>query len=130
MDILKEQIQNLQQKIRYNIDNLNCGGCCYFAYYFSERLKKLNIPHSIYFEDYLFLERTLKNFITPSHVFIFIEGIGFIDGYKTLSQKEKDKTYVKIRYQLKKALDKGSWNNYYKTKQNRLLKKLIYENIK
>lgn len=130
MSILEEQIQNLQQKIRYNINNLNYGGCCYFAYYFSERLKELNIPYSIYFEDYFSLESTLKNFSTPSHVFVFIEGIGFIDGYKTLSQKERQKSYVKIRYKLKKALVRGDWNDHYKTKQNRLLKKLIYENIK
>jgi hypothetical protein len=130
MDTLEEKIQTLQYKIRKNIKCLNAGGCGYFAYYFSERLKELNISHSIYFEDYFPIGTTLKEFYTPSHVVIFIKGIGFIDGYKTLDRKRTSRSYSRIRYQIKKTLTRGDWNNMYDRRQNRSLKKLIYENIK
>lgn len=126
------QIEKMQIKILKNIRNLNDGGCCRFAYYFSERLKELGIEHSIYFcSDYYYhLFSTLKDFETPQHVFVHIKGIGFIDGYATYQSGICYSKKVKIQYSVKKALKAGNWNTLYDVSQDKTLKKIIYETIK
>ena len=127
---MEEKINKLQEEICKSVKNLNFGGCCRFAYYFSEKLKKLNIPHSIYFVDNCIkLPSTLVKFKTPQHVYVYIKDIGFIDGYKTVKQNNyKNKT--KINYKVEKALYKGVWNNTYNPNQDKELIYLINKIIK
>ena len=73
---LEEKIHNLQDKISEEICLINCGGCIHFAYYFSRRLKELNIEHKIAFMDDYNIRLEYKNFEPVRHVMVYIPNIG------------------------------------------------------
>ena len=85
---LIENIKEMQEKIKNNIPAINCGGCIHFAFYFSEKLKSLNIPYKIYcFNSEPIGRRTYNTFRPVDHVVVYIERIGYIDGKKIIKSK-------------------------------------------
>ena len=134
---LEEKIHNLQDKISEEICLINCGGCIHFAYYFSRRLKELNIEHKIAFMDDYNIRLEYKNFEPVRHVMVYIPNIGLIDG----TSIKKKNSFVRGTYYFKitdcslKKLDNFrrlfKWNFQYDQKNNekldKLIKKFIYE---
>ena len=135
MEPLSEQVSGLQKEIRKSIDALNSGGCINFAYYFSKKLRELNIDHKVVFTDYDKINFTYKKFVAVSHVLIYIDNIGWIDGEETYTNDSFKKTYAR---QLKKISlvklnnlrsYKYGWNVWYERSQNAKLEKLINKHI-
>ena len=135
MKPLSEQVSGLQKEIRKSIDALNCGGCINFAYYFSKKLRELSIDHKVVFTDYDKINFTYKKFVAVSHVLIYIDNIGWIDGEETYTNDSFKKTYVRQlkKIPLVKLNNLGSykygWNVWYKRSQNAKLEKLINKHI-
>ena len=134
-NVLPEQVSRLQKEIRKSIDALNSGGCINFAYYFSKKLRELNIDHKVVFTDYDKINFTYKKFAAVSHVLIYVDNIGWIDGEETYTNTSFKKNYVR---QLKKIplvklnnlrSYKYGWNNWYEKSQDTKLEKLINKHI-
>lgn len=131
---LKLSIKELQTTIRKQISGLNSGGCAIFAYYFSKRLRELNIPHSIVFLNCDPFDKsffTYKNMYEIDHVAIIIPGIGIFDGYgfdKGLYYHRKSISHKRISLKKLEFYSlKGHfvWSSLYSRSQNSKLSKLI-----
>jgi len=132
---LENSIEELQRKIRLNIEDLNYGGCGVFAALFSEHLHNLNIPHEILAYDWnlkpnTFIEKingirnNTNKSLSCSHVAIKISS-HVIDGYKFMGS-ERNPIGVYDLESLKIALkNRKDWNRDYSRQQNRKLKSLI-----
>lgn len=133
MGELAIKIGILQKIIRSKIEFLNDGGCIHFAYFFSKRLTELEIPHKIFATSHwVKLSYNVKNFLPPTHIMIYIDGIGYIDGYETVLRE--DFKSIKLKYHIhgKLSIKKlnifrhiNGWNKMYHKTQNPLLSKLI-----
>lgn len=131
---LKDKILKMQDEIQENIENLNSGGCIHFAKYFSDHLTSLGISHKIFFGNYWRREVISLDPFTPvSHVMVYINNIGYVDGYKILKYaklKYRSNKLVEMRLQDKEILSHRDWNNRYQKYQNKLLQQIIKKHIK
>lgn len=126
--VLQSQIVKLQERINSNISEINFGGCIHFAYYFSKKLNELNIPHKVFFGNYDSIDLRYEYLDSVNHVMIYIEGIGYIDGKKTLtsSPNYRYKRCLKVSEKKLNTMRKTcDWNNWYETSNNTYLSKLI-----
>jgi hypothetical protein len=124
---LREKIELLQKYLNRQMPYLNEGGCVHFAYFFSRRLTELNISYKIILLDYDNIKYKLSNNEGVSHVVVYIQGIGYIDGHETKKQIKRN-VYNKLPYQLSSTnyiRKHYSWNDTYNVKQNRLLSRMI-----
>jgi hypothetical protein len=126
---LENKICDMQYELQQKINELNNGGCIHFAYYFSEALKNLKIPHKVYLAHvWRKIGNTYATFHAVSHVVVFIEGIGYIDGHETVDQEDMECSYKYCR-QTKLNLDNlrcnYEWNSTYRWHNNVKLKKII-----
>lgn len=133
MKLLEDQIKKLQNDINKNIDYINNGGCIHFSYFFSKRLRELNIKHKVAFHDYDKISLSYNKFNSVFHVTIYIENIGFIDG--NVINKKNNYTYIRkisniSLIKLNSFRNDYKWNNTYNTKQNNKLELLINKYIK
>lgn len=113
-------INRIQRELSWNLEELNSGGCIHFAYYFSNALSLLDIPHKIFLcnrKEYGKVYRTYQDFMSVSHVLVYIDGIGFIDGHKCTSLKEVKREYAYRISSFKMDLDRlrreYEWNWMY-----------------
>lgn len=129
-----EKLHKMQKEIYSTIPCLNYGGCIHFAWFLSKRLKKLNIKHFLYYHLHESYPHNISNILQYGihHVTVYIPSIGFIDGYKTVSFKDR-KNYYKYNRRAKISIDTvrnlDIWNSMYDTKHNVLLEKIIKRHI-
>lgn len=133
MKLLVDKISTLQSKISKSIYGINFGGCIHFAYYFSKRLKELNIDHKIVFTDYVPINLSYDQFTSVSHVAVYIKNIGYIDGediHEDTSFKKQYIRHVKVSTKKLDAFRNGyEWNDEYDIFQNSRLEILINKYI-
>lgn len=123
-------IQSLQRKISKKIHCLNSGGCVHFAYYFSKKLRDLEIEHKIVYLDDQEISLVKSEFEPVNHVCIYIPHVGYIDGYKTLKKIPAHLKYKKFSVDTTKVNYfrlSYSWNSSYELRQNDLLEEIINE---
>ena len=130
-----ENINALQIELRDKIEELNSGGCIYFAYYFSKRLRELQIPHKIVFCDYSkYLPDLIKKEVAMNHVMVHINNIGYIDGHDTFKTKKTvpyrciEKRSLK-QVNLDNFINNGCWSNCYDKNDNIYLESAINKYI-
>lgn len=132
VNVLQSQIKKVQDGIYSKVYNINQGGCIHFAYYLSKRLNKLKIPHKVFFGNYSRIDLRYEYFESVSHVMIYIDGIGYIDGTDILvtSPYHSYKRCVKVsEKKLNTMRNYYEWNNWYDLKQNSTVSKLINKYI-
>lgn len=126
---LEDQIFNMQQKLRCKVYELNNGGCIHFAYYFSEALKKLNIPYKVYLTHaWGKIGNTYATFRAVSHVMVYVEGIGYIGGHDTIEKEDVKINYrycVRTKLNLDNLRNNYEWNSMYNLQNNIKLEKII-----
>lgn len=133
MKDLKKIVKNIQEKLKQKVDSLNSGGCIHFAYYFSDVLTVLGIDHKVYYFNKSWdgpVSRSYRDFEAVSHVMVYIDDIGYIDGYKTLSLKEVKNVYSyksTHKFDLHRLRSKYPWNYTYNKRQNSKVKNVILE---
>lgn len=123
--MLVDEIAKLQEVLREEIPWLNMGGCIHFAYYCSERLKQLNIKHSVYLFDYIPVYSTYKHFKSVTYVGIYIPGIEGFDGHKFKPFKKVYDYHRKVNLSLDKLRKDYEWADGYDVNNNSKLKQLI-----
>lgn len=132
---LEENIIKLQQKLKKNVKRLNNGGCIHFAYFFSKKLKELNVNHKIVFINEIPISISYNDFYPTVHVLIHIPEIGYIDGHDFFTRLEdvfieysEEEYYKHVKLSNKKLNTfrkvKG-WNCMYDTKHNKTIEKSI-----
>lgn len=134
---MKELIELMQEEIYSEIQYLNNGGCATFAYFLSRNLTKLNIPHQITLCDDSeeCIDDGFLGGYEVLHVLVYIPGIGYVDGYKTLTKSELFEGYEEIKtdfydlFDLEHYAFNGNWNVVYDTDQNEILESIINEYI-
>ena len=124
---LERKIAIIQEKLSQKISTLNNGGCIHFAYYFSLALKRLKIPYKVYLaHSWRPIGNTYATFIAVSHVVVYVEGIGYIDGHNTdFSIKEQYKYCRQTKLNLDILRSSYKWNDAYRWKNNKTLEKII-----
>lgn len=144
MDLLelKERVELMQSDIRSTIENVNCGGCIHFAYYFTEALKKIGHPYKVFFCNTRWdnrVGRSYDTFLPVNHVLVYVEKIGFIDGTDTIEAKEYNhKQVIKrvyyyhnvLKLNLNKLRSKYTWCYLYDKAQNNTLSAIVNNYIK
>lgn len=129
LEILKKKIKALQKEINKKIPDLNSGGCIWFGFYFSKALADIGIPYKVYGFNYEKIGRTYGSFESVNHIMVYIDGIGFIDGYKTVDKYEaRVKRHIKLN--VLKLATGYQWNTYYDTDYNNDLEEIINTYIK
>jgi len=121
MGDLSYRIKLMQVDLNRRIPNLNSGGCVQFAYFFSKKLKSLNVPHRVYYLDY-YQDELIGD--TCEHVVVYIRNIGYIDGYKTKRHVDQFKL---TRDDINKTRKSPYWNTLYNKNYNRLISQTINE---
>lgn len=129
---LRVKIYKLQNDVGNKVNNLNQGGCIHFAYYFKKALAEHNIPSKVVLcdDNVSNFDSRIKKLDSFSHIMIYVKGIGYIDGYKTIPNRKVIKTLYKyVRITDKVNLDilrnRNIWNHTYKKSNNTKLEKLI-----
>ncbi len=133
---LKQRISFIQKEISDTINNVNFGGCIYFAKFFSEELTKLNIQHKIVFSDRSesCLRRAIREESSVNHVLVYIPRIGYIDG-EEIFKIRKDIYDYKVRsikpeqINLDNHIIQGYWNTLYSKSNNPKLKRIIQRHL-
>lgn len=128
MDWLANQIKQLQRNLDRKVESLNCGGCIYFAYYFSEKLKELHIEHKFFIVHYQPIDIRKGKSDGFIHVMIYIPEIGYIDGESIYSSLKEYMPYRKYYRHIKLSKSKvetliheRSWNPSYNINQNAVI---------
>jgi hypothetical protein len=132
---LEKKIKALQKDIKSSIDNINKGGCIHFAYFLSKKLSFLKIPHKV-----VLIDRSQKIdirnnfFVGANHAFVFIDGIGYVDGEETCKSYVTNWYPYKRSFKSVKKLDyfrnmPDIWSDIYDTEDNFLLEDLINKHI-
>lgn len=125
-----ESIKLMQNELKKEIPNLNKGGCIQFAYYFTNVLKKLNIPYKVYAFNYTKIGRTYNTFEAVDHVVVWLEGIGYLDGHKFISKNPYNyKRHIKLKNLDKLRSSYYCWNSEYNTRFNPKLEEIINKYI-
>lgn len=125
---LRKYINELHCRISSEISWINQGGCVHFAYYFSKKLRQLGIKHSIVLIDYCYIDEKQFNKYGANHVTVYIPKIGLVDGEHV--RKERDYPYKEFSEHSKlsfKVRHKDVWNDWYDTRQNNKVRKIIKE---
>ncbi len=129
---MKTKIKNLQKAITENIYYLNCGGCIHFAYFFSKKLRELNIYHKVCFTSDSEIDLSYRGFASVMHVTIYIPGIGYIDGKSTkdklIEMYNVETDHISLT-KLNRLRREYEWNHDYDIDQNRKLNNLIKKYI-
>lgn len=127
--MIRKQVELMQSEIKEKIPSLNCGGCIHFAYYFTERLKELKIPYKVYSFNNWATGKTYSTFKSVHHITVYIDRIGFVDGYKTVQHKNKRyKCHIRLK-DLNRLRWRSDWNHEYNVNCNQLLEKIINKYI-
>ena len=119
---LHSKIVSIQRELKDKIHTLNYGGCIHFAYYLSDALNTIGIPHKVYFCDYYTenLGNSFKTFDSCYHVVVYVKGIGFIDGHFT--KRKSPYPYNRVyKFDLDRARKIYSWNRTYSKSNGNLI---------
>lgn len=126
---LREIIKKIQTELIDEVPLLNRGGCVHFANIFSRELSKLHIFHKIVVcshnkQDLLY---SLKKEDSFSHVMIYINKIGYIDGHVTHQNLEYNasKAVITDKINLSNNIKNGAWNSDYKLSNNKKVEEII-----
>ena len=130
----RDNLSSMQAELQKFIPNLISGGCIHFAYYFSKALKKLGVPYKVYMASSYRRKfgNSYKSFTPVSHILVFVEDVGFIDGHETLETlKDWYACHAVLKLQnLNKLRFEYEWNDYYSLASNNLLEQTINKYIK
>lgn len=147
---MKQLIFEIQKGIIKNdIEDVNSGGCGFFAFFVANELDKCNIPYKIKVVDDIIggtdieqkvaninnfvcnKEKPQSDLINFEHCYIQIEDYKFDAEISGEALNDKDYHYkgVYTKHDLKIALRYGDWSKVYYKKQNRLLRSVIRESF-
>ena len=119
---------------------INSGGCCYLTYVIAKHLDRLNIPYELViasseWKDQSAINIEVKNkkihYVfthsvtgenTCNHYFIHLKYVGSINyDHRKYSYKISDINYKNIKWIYKNGL----WNDFYETRYNSVIGKII-----
>lgn len=127
---MKESIELMQIVLKKEIPDLNKGGCIHFAYYFTNVLKKLNIPYKVYGFNTIKIGKTYNTFEAVDHIVVYLDGIGYLDGHKFLSKNPyRYQRHIKLKNLDKLRSSYYNWNYEYDIRLNPKLEKIINKYI-
>lgn len=135
--LIFKKIESVCKKVN-KIKYINSGGCAKYAYYLSEKLTELNIPHSVVILDSFpgTIKKQLKNYNNISsgvyHVMIYSSGFyidsnGFVENLKTTEWKFNRELKLKIPLKVFKNWafsEDDIWNTTYDEKNNAKIKRI------
>lgn len=124
---LNNVIKELHKEIEIYISNINNGGCGYFAYYFYSAVKPL-FPQIkiIVYRNY---------FKQIDHIVVSIDDITIDGKYMMFTEDFEDTIFFSYKdeiseEELNKLLTTTKWNDLYDQRKNKLLEKIINNNLK
>ncbi len=127
MKEFEKYLIKIQKELLNKVPDLNWGGCIQFAYYFSNTLNLLNIPHKVLLCNKPcdgIPGRSYCKFRAVSHVILYVEGIGYFDGHKIMSKEYLRETYSFIRttkLDLNLLRTNYEWNDWYNISDNKII---------